>query len=125
VRLVPKESEVICVVCPLACRVTVSIDDKGNVVNVTDNQCKEGGKYAINEYKFPGRVLTTTVLTESSGCKLLSVRSNKLIPKDRLRECAHFLAKVRVKPPVKIGQIIVTNIVGTGVDMLSTNELLR
>jgi CxxC motif-containing protein len=120
----PKESEIICVVCPLACRVEVSIDDEGNVLKVTDNQCKEGKEYAISECKFPGRVLTTTVLTERSGCKLLPVRSNKLIPKNRLRECAHFLADVRVKPPVKIGQIIVTNIAGTGVDILSTDELL-
>lgn len=121
----PKESEIICVVCPLACRVIVNIDEEGNVINVTDNQCKEGKEYAINECKFPGRVLTTTVLTESSGCKLLPVRSDKLIPKNRLLECAHFLAKARVKPPVKIGKIIVRNIAGTGVNMLSTGELLR
>jgi len=121
---VPKESEIICVVCPLACRVTVSIDDQGNVVNVTDNQCKEGEKYAINEYKFPGRVFTTTVLTESNVRKLLPVRSNKLIPRDRLMECAHFLAKVRVKRPVKMGQIISRNILDTGIDVISTDELL-
>jgi CxxC motif-containing protein len=121
---VPRENEIICVVCPLACRVKVSMDDEGNVVNVTDNQCKEGKEYAITECNFPGRVLTTTVLTESSVRKLLPVRSNKLIPKGRLMECAHFLAKVRVKPPVKVGQIISPNILDTGINVISTDELL-
>jgi CxxC motif-containing protein len=123
-RIVPKENEIICVVCPLACLVTVSIDDEGKVVKVADNQCKEGKGYAVNECKFPGRVLTTTVLTESSVRKLLPVRSNKLIPKGRLMEFAHFLAKVRVKPPVKVGQIISRNILDTGIDVISTDEVL-
>jgi CxxC motif-containing protein len=120
----PKEREIICVVCPLACRVTVSIDAKGNVLKVTDNQCKEGKEYALNECKFPGRVLTTTVLTEGSVRKLLPVRSNRLIPKDRLMDCAHFLSKVRAKPPVKMGQIISRSILDTGIDVISTDELL-
>jgi CxxC motif-containing protein len=120
----PKKREIICVVCPLACCVTVSIDDEGNVLKVTNNQCKEGKEYAVNECKFPGRVLTTAVLTESSVRKLLPVRSSKLIPKERLMDCAHFLSKVKVKPPVKMGQIISRNILNTGVDVISTDELL-
>jgi CxxC motif-containing protein len=120
----PKEREIICVVCPLACRVNVSIDAKGNVLKVTDNQCKEGKEYALNECKFPGRVLTTTVLTEGSVRKLLPVRSNRLIPKDRLMDCAHFLSKVRARPPVKMGQIISRSILDTGIDVISTDELL-
>ncbi len=122
--IMPKERKIICIVCPLACNMTVAIDDEGNATSVTDNQCKEGKKHALNECEFPGRVLTTTVLTESNVCKLLPVRSNRLFPKDRLMECAHFLAKVKVKPPVKIGQIISPNILDTGADIISTEELL-
>lgn len=118
-----KETEMICIICPLACRVTVTIDDEGNISNVANTLCKEGEKYAIAECKFPGRILTTTVLTESSVRKLLPVRSNKLIPKDRLRECAHFLAQVRVKSPIKMGQVIVSDILNLGADLISTDEL--
>jgi glycerol-3-phosphate dehydrogenase len=56
--------------------------------------------------------------------KLLPVRSNKPILKDRLMEYAHLLAKIRVRPPVKMGQIISRNILHTGVDVISSDELL-
>jgi CxxC motif-containing protein len=118
------ERKIICIVCPVGCNITATIDDEGNVLKVTDNQCKEGKKHAINECKFPGRVLTTTVLTENSLHKLLPVRSDGPIRKDRLMECAHLLARVKIRPTVSIGQVIVPNIAGTGVNILSTDELV-
>jgi CxxC motif-containing protein len=120
-----QERKLVCIMCPLGCNMTATIDNKGEIVSLTDDQCKEGKKYATNECKFPGRVLTTTVLTESSVHKLLPVRSNGLIPKGQLMECAHFLAKVRVKPPMSIGQTISLNILDTKADIISTEELLE
>jgi CxxC motif-containing protein len=119
----PKEQTVICISCPLACTITVTFDDRGDVLRVANNLCKEGEKYAIAECKFPGRVLTTTILTEGSSRKLLPARSNKPIPKGRLMECMKSLSKTRVKPPVKMGQVIVANILGTGADLVATDEL--
>jgi CxxC motif-containing protein len=118
------ERKIICIVCPVGCNMTATIDDEGNVLKVIDNQCKEGKKHATSECKFPGRVLTTTVLTEGSLHKLLPVRSDRPIRKDRLMECAHLLARVKVRPNVSIGQVIVPNIAGTGVDIVSTDELV-
>ena len=118
-----KETEIICIMCPLACRVTVTIDDKGDVLSVADNLCKEGEKYAIAECKFPGRILTTTILTEDSVRKLLPVRTNLPIPKERLMEVMRSLAEIKVKPPITMGQSIVTNIMGTGADLVATDEL--
>jgi CxxC motif-containing protein len=119
-----KKNEIICTVCPMACGITVTIDDAGDVIEVAGNQCKEGKKYATDECKFPGRVLTTTILTEGSSYRLLPVRSAGRIPKDRLMDSARFLAGVRVKPPVKMEQVIIPNILDTGTDMISTEELL-
>ena len=119
----PKEQMVICISCPLACMITVTLDDSGGVLGVADNQCKEGETYAVAECKFPGRILTTTILTENSSRKLLPARTNKPVPKEQLVECMKSLSKTRVKPPVKMGQIIITNIVGTGADLVATDEL--
>jgi CxxC motif-containing protein len=118
-----KETELICIMCPLACRVTVTIDDEDNVTGVTNHLCKEGEKYAIAEYKFPGRVLTTTLLTDDAAQPLLPTRSNKPIPKTRLMDVMYSLSEIRVKPPVKMAQVVVPNVAGTGVDMVSTDEL--
>jgi len=119
-----KETELICIMCPLACRVVVTADDAGNIVDVAHHECKEGREYAMAEYKFPARVLTTTLLTTGASRPLLPVRSHKAIPKTRLMEVMVSLSEIRIKPPVRMGQVIVPNTAGTGVDMVSTDELL-
>ena len=118
-----RESEIICIMCPLGCRTKVSSDSNGNVVSVADSKCKLGEKYAIDEYKFPARILTATAITQSGKRKLLPVRSNKPIPKDKLLECMYQLPRVRVKPPVKIGQVVVPNIANTGVHLIATDDM--
>ncbi len=118
-----KERNIICIVCPLACNIKVTLDNEGTVLIIAGNQCKEGQKYAVSECKFPGRVLTTTVLIENHERRLLPVRSDRPIPKDKLIECACRLVPTRVKPPVKMGQVIMTNIAGTGANMISSDEL--
>jgi CxxC motif-containing protein len=119
----PKEQTVICISCPLACTITVTLDDQGEVLGVANNLCQEGEKYAIAECKFPGRVLTTTVLTEGSSRRLLPARTNKPVPRERLMDIMKSLSQTRVKPPVKMGQIIIPNIMGTGADLMATDEL--
>ena len=118
-----EETRIICIMCPLACLVTVTTDDEGNIVGTADYMCKRGGKYAIAECKFPGRVLTTTVLTEGSSHRLLPVRTAKPVPKDRLMEVMYSLSQIRVKPPIKTGQVIVSDIKKLGVDVVATDEL--
>jgi len=120
-----KENEIICIICPLACRVTVNIDEEGTILGATNYLCKEGENYAIAEYKFPGRILTTTILTEDSSCKLLPVRTSGPVPKERLKEMMYFLSRIKVKPPVKMGQVILPNVLNTGVDLVSTDDLKK
>jgi CxxC motif-containing protein len=119
-----KETTLICIICPLACHIVVTADDSGNILNVANHQCKEGREYVVAEYRFPARILTTTLLTAGASRPLLPVRSSKPIPKTRLMEVMYSLSKIRIKPPIKMAQVIVSNITDTGVDMVSTDELL-
>lgn len=119
----PKEEKVICVGCPLGCEVELTLDDKGKVTEVKGNQCKEGESYAIEEYKNPVRVLCGTVLTQGSSRALLAIRSKTPILKTKLVGGNKALAKVRAKPPVKMGDVIMSNLVGTGVDVVATSDL--
>jgi len=120
----PKEETVICVACPLGCEVSLTIDDKGEVTKVTGYKCKEGEAYAIEEYRNPVRVLPATVRTIDSKHPLLPVRTSKPILKGLMLQGMHELAKVRVKPPVKIGQPLITNLLGTGADVITTWNLI-
>lgn len=120
----PKEETVICVACPLGCEVSLTIDDKGEVTKVTGYKCKEGEAYAIEEYRNPVRVLPATVRTIDSKHPLLPVRTSKPILKGLMLQGMYELAKVRVKPPVKIGQPLITNLLGTGADVITTWNLI-
>ena len=115
--------ERICIECPLACRVKITTDDVGEVIEVTDCECKQGEKYAIQELTSPSRVLTATVRTEGSVRRLLPVRTQGPIPKNMLRECMDLLSGVRAKPGLRIGEVIVPNILGTGVDVVCCDDL--
>jgi CxxC motif-containing protein len=120
----PELIDIICTNCPMGCSVILTIDKKKDeVTNITGNQCKQGEKFALDEFRNPVRVLTATVLTNSNKHPLLSVRTNKPISKDKMKEFMYSLAEIRVKSPVKIGQIIRPNIMNMGVDLIATSEL--
>jgi len=122
----PKEETVIitCVACPLGCQVRLTLDDRGEVLKIEDNECKDGEKYAVEEYKNPVRVLTATVLTTDSRHALLPVRTNKPILRDLMRQGMREIAKIKVKPPVKEKQVLLTNMLNTGADVIASGELI-
>ncbi len=112
---------IVCVGCPLGCEITVTMTE--SEARFEGNACREGRDYALEEYKKPVRVLTATVLTESSNQPLLSVKTNQQILKTRLKQAMVELAKVRVTPPVKTGDVILSNLSGTAVDVVATETL--
>jgi CxxC motif-containing protein len=119
------EQEIICIGCPLGCRVALRVSEGGEVRKVSGNKCKEGREYAIGEYRSPVRVLTATVLTEGGGVRvLLPVRTSRPIRKEMLRRCMGVLCSIRVKPPIRMGEVIVRNLGGTGADLISADNLL-
>ena len=115
------EQEIICTGCPLGCRVTLKLNDNGEIESMIGNQCKEGQKYVTAEYKDPSRVFTATVFVEGGG-RLLPVRTDRPIPKGKLKELMYAIAKVRVKQPVKLGQEIIHNVLGTGANLIATGS---
>ena len=117
-------SEIICIICPLACRVSVALDDEGRILEVTNFQCKKGKEYAVAEYRSPRRFLTTTVMVGKSRHALLPVRTSRTIPKRRLIDCMNYLAKLKVEPPLRTGDTIIHNILETGSDIIATGEII-
>lgn len=115
--------EIICIQCPMACHVQLTISQDGEVVDITGFQCKEGKQYAPQEYKSPSRVLTSTVRTEGCSRPILPVRSKGPIPKDVLFQCMQHLDNIKVKAPLKLGDLVISNILNTGIDIICTDEL--
>lgn len=115
--------EIICVGCPLGCRVTLTISPDSEIQNMVGNQCREGKKYIMAEFQKPMRIFTATVLTEGSSRRLLSVRTDRPVPKTMLRDLMREVARIRIKPPVKMGQNIVPNILKIGTNIVATGSL--
>ena len=92
------------------------------IVSVTGNQCKKGEKHAHQEVFFPGRILTTTVRTTEPEAPLLPVRSDNLIPKEKLRECMRLIAKCVVSDPFQLGEVVIENILGLGVNIVASRS---
>ena len=117
------EEKITCIGCPLGCSITIAIDDKGEVTSIDGYKCKAGKKYALEEYHNPVRVLTATVLTQDGSQPLLPVRTAAPIIKTKLPEVMRVLAKVRARPPIRIGDAIISNVLNTGVNVVATADL--
>jgi len=116
------EKTIICTVCPQGCRIAVA-GEGSRIESVTGFSCPRGKAYAEQEFICPMRILTGSVRTSGAAELLLPVRSADRIPRDRIPECMKVLRTVTVKPPVKIHDTVIKNILGTGVDIVACSEL--
>ena len=110
-----------CVACPLGCSITVELDDAGNILSVTGNTCKRGDAYARTEMTNPTRSLTSTVKVSGGAHPVVPVKSAAPVPKSMMFDCMKEINQVTLQAPVKIGQVVIQNILGTGVDIVTTN----
>ncbi len=113
-----------CIRCPMGCELTATINDNG-VVTVKGNACIRGEQYAKKELRKPLRVLTTTVRVIGGTQAMLPVRTRGEIPKDKIMEGIRQLRKIQVKAPVQIGEIIVENLVDSGVAVIATKTVRK
>jgi len=115
--------ELTCIGCPMGCPVVVETDENGNITSVTGNTCKRGDDYARKEVTNPTRIVTSTVKVEGGSLDMVSVKTKSDIPKGKIFDCVAGLKGVCVKAPVHIGDVIVADIAGTGVDVIATKEI--
>lgn len=112
-----------CINCPIGCGLTVALDDNGEVVEVTGNQCARGVAYAKMESTNPTRMMTSTVRLNGGILGQLPVKSREPVPKGLVTECAKALKPVELDAPVALGQIVLANVCGTGVDIIATRSM--
>jgi CxxC motif-containing protein len=117
-----KEREMTCIVCPNGCSLEVSYEDK-EVIEVQGALCNRGVDYARNEMTNPMRNLTSSVKVLNGALPLVSVRSNKPIPREKLKESVKLLRDIEVEAPVALHQVILEDILGTGANIIATREI--
>lgn len=113
-----------CVVCPVSCTIDVIPEENGGY-RTSGNQCKRGERYAISEHTHPVRMITTTVAVKHSVFPRLPVISDGEVPKEKLMECMNEIYRISVEAPIKCGDIVMNNICGTGVNIVSAKTAKR
>jgi CxxC motif-containing protein len=114
--------EFLCINCPIGCTLELSEDD-GEILEIAGAECKVGEKYAEEEFRNPRRRVSTTVRVSGGTLPLLPVVSESPIPKKKVGDAVKILAEVVVEAPVADGQVIYPDILGTGVDVVSSRKL--
>ena len=112
------QKEIVCVHCPKGCVIKVGTPD----IKISGNECKHGIEYAEQELTEPRRVLTTTVRVKGIP-RMLPVRSTEPVPRERFMEVIEALDGVKVVPPIKSGDIIISKILELDIDIIATWEI--
>lgn len=112
--------KMVCIVCPLGCTMDVEM---GEELKVVGNTCKRGFEYAAKECTNPTRTITTTVGIDNGELPVVPVKTSGEVPKDRVMACMQVLRKIRIQAPVKCGEVILQDILGTGVSVVATRDI--
>ena len=111
----------VCINCPRGCKLVV--ENINGEIKVTGNFCPRGEKYAISELTNPLRTLTTTVAIKSDLYKRLPVISSAPLPKGKVMEAIKQLKNIEISAPIKIGDVIVKDILGEGIDIVASKSI--
>lgn len=117
------ERKLTCIVCPIGCIISVKIfRDR---LEATGYRCSRGLDYARQEVLDPRRIAITVVKVRCGDTPIVPVRTDRPIPKRLIREVARLAAYIEVEAPVKLGQIIVKDILGTEANLIATRPVRR
>jgi CxxC motif-containing protein len=139
------ERELVCISCPLGCRLTVTWEDESDIT-VRGNRCAKGESYAREEVLAPKRVVTATVAVAApagaaaaagepqdipatavwaaaSIPRRLPVKTNAPLLKEHIPQLLNNLYALEVEPPLRCGDVLMEDIAGTGVNLVASRSL--
>jgi len=106
------KNTITCILCPNSCE----IDE-----NLKGGKCPKGAEYALEEMRSPKRILTSSIKIKDEDA-LVSVRTKTPIPKEMLPEAVKKLRQMTVPPPVKCGDLICSDFMLPGIDLIATRN---
>lgn len=117
------ERNLTCIGCPLGCALKVTID--GENVTVTGNTCKRGADYGAKEVTHPTRIVTSTVCVKNGTIPMVSVKTAQDIPKEKIMDVMDCINRITVEAPVHIGDVLLSDVAATGVDIVATKNVVQ
>jgi len=114
--------KIICTSCPMGCELTVTFDEE-KVIEVKGNACPLGTDYAKQEIFDPKRMVASTVRVRNGYHPLVPVYTEKPVPKPIIMDVLAEIRKVEVEAPVSINDVIVENVLDTGINIIASRNL--
>jgi CxxC motif-containing protein len=97
--------------------------------SISGYSCSRGFEYAKREQTDPRRSISGSV--HVNGCahvngtahRVLPVKTSAPIPKDLMLKAAALLGETSANLPIKTGDIIIADILGTGINFIAARSL--
>lgn len=115
------QAELTCILCPQGCQLTVAGRD--GEWAIAGNACARGEGYALSEATDPRRVVTATIAVTGAVIPRLPVRTAGAVPKGCVLPLVRELHRLTRSAPVRLGEIILPDALGTGVAVVASRSL--
>lgn len=112
--------QLICIVCPKGCHLSV---DEENEFAVTGNGCARGAEYGRKELTHPTRVITSTVKIAGAAHSRCPVKTDRDIPKELIFQAMELLNGVQLQSPVHRGDVVISDVLNTGANFIATKNM--
>ena len=111
-----------CIICPNGCEVTAEFEGT-KLISCSGNLCPKGEDYVRQELQDPRRTISSSVAVQGGELPLVSVRLTKPVPRDRIFDVMAEIRKITLTAPVSTGQVLVSDILGLGSDLIATRTV--
>jgi CxxC motif-containing protein len=116
------KKNLVCIICPMGCQ--IAVQQKGDKIGYASGyKCMRGKEYALAECINPVRALTSTVKVFSGQLSVAPVKSDNPIPKQLIPDCIKEINRCSLQAPIKIGDIVISNILDTGINIVATSNI--
>ncbi len=119
-----EERTVTCIMCPLGCEVKVELEDD-QIISIKGYACENGREYAEQEISSPTRTVMSVVKCVDGNFPTVSVKTSEPVKKANIDEVMSSMSEIEVKAPVDVGDIIVEDVCGSGVDIVATRKVKK
>lgn len=112
----------ICIRCPKGC--IIDVEYEGNIIkSINGNTCFRGKEYVEEEILAPKRIVTSTVKINGAIYNVMPVTTSKPIDYNKIFDLMKLLNDIVLDAPVNMNDIVVKNVLNTGVDIIATRSM--
>jgi len=114
-----------CILCPNGCELDVFVSGSPTAesIRVEGNLCPRGNGYALEELTAPKRTLTTSILVRGGAQPQASVKTTDPVLRELLPKIRNVLRGTQVDAPVAIGDVVLSDVAQSGVDVVITRAV--